>query len=257
MCSSPPQQEGTRLSLTSCNRVRADMRIAAAVLIDADRGAAPLLALAQTAPAGKPDRPAAADPKKKSTPAPAGRDLGGGIAPAERVAIQLDLAWTGEYNGLINGEFNDRTIAAIKGVPEGQSAERDRHARAAGACPAGRALEAPAGRGSAGAWWTTRRPARRSGCRPCRCPTAHRARPARAGRPGKGRSRSRRSGSGSPARRWPTCSTNRRRSRRDAISRSNLLRDDFFIPSGHAGAQEILRPRRHQGRRGARHDARL
>src|SRR5205823_2900469 len=28
--------------------------------------------------------------------------------------IQLDLAWTGDYNGLANGESNDKTIAAIK-----------------------------------------------------------------------------------------------------------------------------------------------
>src|SRR5262245_18730752 len=36
------------------------------------------------------------------------------IPLAERIAIQFDLAWTGDYNGLVNGEFNDRTAAAIK-----------------------------------------------------------------------------------------------------------------------------------------------
>jgi peptidoglycan hydrolase-like protein with peptidoglycan-binding domain len=33
---------------------------------------------------------------------------------AERVGIQFDLAFTGHFNGLINGEFNDRAIAAVK-----------------------------------------------------------------------------------------------------------------------------------------------
>ena len=32
---------------------------------------------------------------------------------AERIGIQLDLAWTSEYNGLINGEIDDKTTAAI------------------------------------------------------------------------------------------------------------------------------------------------
>lgn len=32
----------------------------------------------------------------------------------ERLAIQSDLVWTGDYNGLVNGEFNDRAIAAVK-----------------------------------------------------------------------------------------------------------------------------------------------
>jgi peptidoglycan hydrolase-like protein with peptidoglycan-binding domain len=32
----------------------------------------------------------------------------------ERVGIQLDLAFTGHFNGLINGEFNERTATAIK-----------------------------------------------------------------------------------------------------------------------------------------------
>ena len=33
---------------------------------------------------------------------------------ADRVAIQFDLAWSGDYNGLINGEAGDKTTAAIK-----------------------------------------------------------------------------------------------------------------------------------------------
>jgi peptidoglycan hydrolase-like protein with peptidoglycan-binding domain len=33
---------------------------------------------------------------------------------AERQAVQSDLAWTGDYNGVISGEASDRTVAAIK-----------------------------------------------------------------------------------------------------------------------------------------------
>lgn len=44
----------------------------------------------------------------------ASHDAYAGIPIAERVAIQSDLIWTGDYNGLANGEFNDRAIAAAK-----------------------------------------------------------------------------------------------------------------------------------------------
>jgi hypothetical protein len=33
---------------------------------------------------------------------------------AERMAVQFDLAWTGDYNGLVTGELSDRITAAIK-----------------------------------------------------------------------------------------------------------------------------------------------
>ena len=36
------------------------------------------------------------------------------MTPAERQALQTDLAWTGHYNGIINGEVSDRLIVAIK-----------------------------------------------------------------------------------------------------------------------------------------------
>ena len=55
---------------------------------------------------------AAAAPKRAATPPAPARDAS--IPLAERIAIQFDLAWTGDYNGLVNGEFNDKTTAAIK-----------------------------------------------------------------------------------------------------------------------------------------------
>jgi len=36
------------------------------------------------------------------------------IPLTERIAIQNDLVWTGDYNGIINGEFGERAIAAVK-----------------------------------------------------------------------------------------------------------------------------------------------
>ena len=30
------------------------------------------------------------------------------------MAIQSDLVWTGDYNGLVNGEFAERAVAAVK-----------------------------------------------------------------------------------------------------------------------------------------------
>jgi hypothetical protein len=36
------------------------------------------------------------------------------MSTPERLALQLDLAWTGDFVGLINGEANDKTTAAVK-----------------------------------------------------------------------------------------------------------------------------------------------
>jgi len=36
------------------------------------------------------------------------------LSLADRMTIQFDLAWTGDYNGLITGEFTDRTTAAVR-----------------------------------------------------------------------------------------------------------------------------------------------
>lgn len=55
-------------------------------------------------------KPEAAVPPPAQTPA----DTVRAMAPAARQALQSDLAWTGHYNGLINGEVGDRLIAAIK-----------------------------------------------------------------------------------------------------------------------------------------------
>jgi S1-C subfamily serine protease len=58
----------------------------------------------------------AAAAARRRTPAPQtrpSRDTSS-MPLADRLGIQFDLAWVGEYNGLITGELNDKTIAAIK-----------------------------------------------------------------------------------------------------------------------------------------------
>jgi peptidoglycan hydrolase-like protein with peptidoglycan-binding domain len=98
------------------------MRVAGAILIFSMTlwSAMAQAQSAHKAPPAKNARPAnraglaAAPDTKKGTAAPASRDLNGGVSLADRALIQFDLAWVGAYNGLANGEANDKTIAAIK-----------------------------------------------------------------------------------------------------------------------------------------------
>jgi len=48
------------------------------------------------------------------TPALSAGDVVKAMTEADRVALQSDLVWAGHYNGAIDGEVGDRTIAAIK-----------------------------------------------------------------------------------------------------------------------------------------------
>jgi S1-C subfamily serine protease len=70
-------------------------------------------AQAPEAAAGEGTRSAAATARKRVPPSPGpARDTP--LPLADRMAVQFDLAWSGDYNGLVNGEFNDKTTAAIK-----------------------------------------------------------------------------------------------------------------------------------------------
>jgi peptidoglycan hydrolase-like protein with peptidoglycan-binding domain len=87
------------------------MRPVVVVMIVASlAAAAPLTAVAAIAAAAQSK---AAVPPKKSPPAP-NRDPSANLPLAERIRLQLDLAWSGSYNGLINGEPGERVVAAIK-----------------------------------------------------------------------------------------------------------------------------------------------
>ncbi len=66
-------------------------------------------------------QPAATSGRAVTKPQPSARpaaqtpaDTVKAMAPAALRALQSDLAWTGHYNGLINGEVSERLIAAIK-----------------------------------------------------------------------------------------------------------------------------------------------
>ena len=49
--------------------------------------------------------------RAKSSPTPAAY---AGMPIAERAAIQFDLNWTSHYSGQADGDFNDRSVAAVK-----------------------------------------------------------------------------------------------------------------------------------------------
>jgi peptidoglycan hydrolase-like protein with peptidoglycan-binding domain len=73
--------------------------------------AAPAVAAKKGAPTAKKDAPAA---KKGPTAPPPPPGSYATMPLAERIGIQFDLAFAGHYNGLINGEFTERSMAAVR-----------------------------------------------------------------------------------------------------------------------------------------------
>jgi peptidoglycan hydrolase-like protein with peptidoglycan-binding domain len=77
--------------------------------------AATVAAEAQTSggvPPGIKPKPVTTIPIRPELQTPA--DTANAMAQSERQAIQSNLAWTGHYNGVINGEVSDRMVVAIK-----------------------------------------------------------------------------------------------------------------------------------------------
>jgi peptidoglycan hydrolase-like protein with peptidoglycan-binding domain len=62
--------------------------------------------------AGIKPKPVATVPIRPALQTPA--DTANALAQAERLAIQSDLAWVGQYNGAITGDVSERMVAAIK-----------------------------------------------------------------------------------------------------------------------------------------------
>jgi peptidoglycan hydrolase-like protein with peptidoglycan-binding domain len=56
----------------------------------------------------------AATAARKRAPAPSAPKREASIPPDDRLAAQVELAWTGDYRGLITGEADDKTAAAVK-----------------------------------------------------------------------------------------------------------------------------------------------
>src|ERR1700704_5556935 len=51
-------------------------------------------------------------------------DTANAMAQAERLALQSDLAWVGQYNGAIKGEVSERMVAAIKEFQKSRGAKQ-------------------------------------------------------------------------------------------------------------------------------------
>jgi peptidoglycan hydrolase-like protein with peptidoglycan-binding domain len=67
------------------------------------RAAPPEETIRVAAAAARKRAPAASAPKREAS-----------IPPDDRLAAQVELAWTGDYRGLITGEADDKTAAAVK-----------------------------------------------------------------------------------------------------------------------------------------------
>lgn len=86
------------------------MRTATAICIAALFAGSP--ASAQTTPPAAGAKPKPAGSVWATIPLPT--DAAGAAARADRLALQSDLAWVGQYNGAINGEASARTVDAVK-----------------------------------------------------------------------------------------------------------------------------------------------
>jgi hypothetical protein len=84
------------------------------------------------------------------------------IPLTERIAIQNDLVWTGDYNGLINGDFGERAIAASRHSRSAMAARRPASSTSRSA-PRLALPPSRSRRPSAGGWCRISSPARGSG----------------------------------------------------------------------------------------------
>jgi peptidoglycan hydrolase-like protein with peptidoglycan-binding domain len=83
-----------------------------ATLIFVAAGASAQAQMTAPSTAGAKPKPVATVPIRPALQTPA--DTANAMAQAERLAIQSDLAWVGQYNGAITGEVSERMVAAIK-----------------------------------------------------------------------------------------------------------------------------------------------
>src|ERR1700737_3254158 len=78
--------------------------------------------MAAPSTAGAKPKPVATVPIRPALQTPA--DTANAMAQAERLAIQSDLAWVGQYNGAITGEVSERMVAAIKEFQKGRGGKQ-------------------------------------------------------------------------------------------------------------------------------------
>ena len=72
--------------------------------------------------AGAKPKPVTTVPIRPALQTPA--DTAKAMPQAERLAIQSDLAWVGQYNGAITGEVSERMVAAIKEFQKGRGGKQ-------------------------------------------------------------------------------------------------------------------------------------
>ena len=84
----------------------------AATLIFVAHGASAQAQMMAPATAGTKPKAVATIPVRPALQTPA--DTANAMAQRERLALQSDLAWVGQYNGAITGDVSDRMVAAIK-----------------------------------------------------------------------------------------------------------------------------------------------
>jgi peptidoglycan hydrolase-like protein with peptidoglycan-binding domain len=83
-----------------------------ATLIFVAAGASAQAQLTPPSTAGTKPKPVATTPIRPALQTPA--DTANAMAQGERLALQSDLAWVGQYNGAITGEVSERMVVAIK-----------------------------------------------------------------------------------------------------------------------------------------------
>jgi peptidoglycan hydrolase-like protein with peptidoglycan-binding domain len=88
------------------------------MLMAAGASAQAQMVAAPTTAGAKPKRVATVPIRPPGLQAPA--DTANSMAQGERLALQSDLAWVGEYNGAITGDVSERMVAAIKDYQKGK-----------------------------------------------------------------------------------------------------------------------------------------
>ena len=86
--------------------------LTATLMFAADRASAAGPDVRRRRRAGVKPKPVTTVPIRPALQTPA--DTANAMAQAERLALQSDLAWVGQYNGAITGEVSERMVAAIK-----------------------------------------------------------------------------------------------------------------------------------------------
>jgi hypothetical protein len=93
-----------------------------ATLIFVAAGTSAQAQLTPPSTAGTKPKPVATVPIRPALQTPA--DTANAMAQAERLAIQSDLAWVGQYNGAISGEVSERMVESIKEFQKGRGGKQ-------------------------------------------------------------------------------------------------------------------------------------